>query len=146
MDQSVKFLRNYLLREVGMITLTEIVRKLEIKQRRKIKKYSYTKNKLDKQEIDDNFICMLQNLTIEELIALKLESIAVITNNKFYFPVTKVLHRIIYRAILLFVLSVTDSESDMKLLLGLDQVRLDKLIRTYNITKYEAKNITREDS
>lgn len=101
------------------------------------KSYHYsTINKLKKEKkIDEVFLSRISSLTLEEVIAIKLESAARFINRKLYnFPIWKSLHNVCREAVLHFALSSTRSLSDASSFLGITQAELKE-----NIKKYEIK-------
>ena len=82
------------------------------KKRNEVKGKSYyysTINKLKKEKkIDEVFLSRISSLTLEEVIAIKLESAARYVNHKLYnFPIWKSLHYVCREAVLMFALSST---------------------------------------
>lgn len=85
----------------------------------------------------EEFEAMLSNLTLEEIIALKLEISAKMINNKLYgFDLWKSVPRIARDAVLKFVYSATQSKSDACRVLGIKPAELSKLIKIYDIENY----------
>ena len=87
------------------------------KKRNEVKGKSYyysTINKLKKEKkIDEVFLSRISSLTLEEVIALKLETAARYINHKLYnFPIWKSLHNVCREAVLHFALSSTRSLND----------------------------------
>tara|TARA_Y100001937_G_scaffold91369_1_gene123674 strand:- start:626 stop:976 length:351 start_codon:yes stop_codon:yes gene_type:complete len=100
------------------------------------KSYNYsTINKLKKEKkIDEVFLSRMSSLTLEEVIAIKLESAARYINRKLYnFPIWKSLHNVCREAVLKFALSSTRSMSDAASLLGISVLELKKNIKIYGI-------------
>jgi len=100
------------------------------------KTYNYsTINKLKKEKkIDEVFLSRISSLTLEEVIAIKLESAARYVNRKLYnFPIWKSLHNICREAVLHFALSSTRSITDAASLLGITTSELKKNIKIYEI-------------
>ncbi len=109
------------------------------KKRNEVKGKSYhysTINKLKREKkIDDVFLSRINNLTLEELIAIKLEAAARFVNNKLYnFPIWKSLHYICREAVLMFALSSTRSLNDAASFLGISQSEFKENIKKYNIS------------
>jgi hypothetical protein len=101
------------------------------------KSYHYSMiNKLKKEKkIDEVFLSRISSLTLEEVIAIKLESAARYVNRKLYnFPIWKSLHNICRESVLHFALSSTRSLNDAASFLGITQSELKE-----NIKKYEIK-------
>lgn len=81
---------------------------------------------------------MLNNISLEELIALKLESSSKLIKNKRYFcfPIYRTLDHIVKDAIIKFALSSTRSILDASMFLGITNRTLFKVIKQYNIDQY----------
>ena len=129
-----------------MDTLRDYERKLEKKNDRKIKQFSITKSKLDEDHIDHDFISKIQRLSLEEMIALKLESMGSLTNGKLYFPINRLLFIAIQRTIVLFALSLTTNMTDAATLLGITKLEIERLIKKYGIEYEEREEFKRQNS
>ena len=106
------------------------------------KNYKYSlRNKLKREKkITDDFEVMLFSLTLEELIALKLELAASHINNKLYnFPVYRSMKYIVKEACLHFALSSTRTFDDAASFLGMRPGELRKEIQKYKIDLSEMK-------
>ena len=98
--------------------------------------YTYSlRNKLRREKkTSDDFEAMIHNLSLEELIGLKLELAASHINNKLYnFPVYKSLRYIVKEACLHFALSSTRTFGDAAAFLGLRESQLNNEVRKFNI-------------
>ena len=98
--------------------------------------YKYSlRNKLHREKrTTDDFEAMLHNLSLEEIIGLKLELAASHINNKLYnFPVYRSLRYIVKEACLHFALSSTRTFGDAASFLGLREGDLRKEIAKFNI-------------
>ena len=98
--------------------------------------YTYSlRNKLRREKkTSDDFEAMIHNLSLEELIGLKLELAASHINNKLYnFPVYKSLRYIVKEACLHFALSSTRTFGDAAAFLGLRESQLNQEVRKFNI-------------
>ena len=109
------------------------------KKRNEVKGKSYyysTINRLKKEKrIDEVFLSRINQLTLEELIAIKLESAARFVNNKLYgFPIWKSLHYVCREAALLFALSSTRSLNDAASFLGITSQDMQENIKKFNIS------------
>ena len=109
------------------------------KKRNEVKGKSYyysTINRLQKEKkIDEVFLSRINQLTLEELIAIKLESAARFINHKLYgFPIWKSLHNICRESVLMFALSSTRSYNDAASFLGISQSEFKENIKKYNIS------------
>ncbi len=100
----------------------------------KYSKYSI-RNKLTKEKkINSDFEVLLNNLTLEEIIALKLELSSLYINNKLYnFPLYKSIKYIIKESLLIFALSATRTTRDASNLLGIRERDIYVEIKKFNI-------------
>jgi len=88
------------------------------------------------RRINDEFLNLLSSLSIEEIIALKLETSARLTKHKLYnFPLWKAMPSICRDAVLRFVLSACESKRDGARMLGIDIREFNSLLRKYNTEK-----------
>lgn len=93
---------------------------------------------------NDDFEVMLNNLTLEEVIALKLELAGRILKNKPYgLQIWKFLPYMIKDAVLKYALCASKSQLDAADFLGLPPKRLRKLIQDFKITDFfeEKENV-----
>tara|TARA_R110002020_G_scaffold318357_1_gene534006 strand:+ start:772 stop:1107 length:336 start_codon:yes stop_codon:yes gene_type:complete len=92
-------------------------------------------NKLkDDGIITDSLIVAISSLTIEDLIAIKLESSANHINNRLYgFDIWNNLGYIIKESVLKFAISTTKSKKDAARFLGLTYSNFKKACNTYKI-------------
>ena len=109
------------------------------KKRNEVKGKSYyysTINKLKKEKkIDEVFLSRISSLTLEEVIAIKLESAARFVNHKLYnFPIWKSLHNVCREAVLHFALSSTRSLNDASSFLGITVTELKDNLKKYAIS------------
>ena len=89
---------------------------------------------IKKRKIDKNFFDKLNLLTIEELIALKLDSASLSLKGKLInFPLINFISDIAKEACLKYSLSSTDSKKDAAMILGITKTELNRLIKLYNI-------------
>jgi phosphoribosylaminoimidazole carboxylase (NCAIR synthetase) len=106
------------------------------KKSNKFKNYSFISLMRKRRKIDDDFLNRLSSLTLEEVIALKLELSIKSTKNKFYnFPLWRALPSICKDAILRFTLSACQSKRDGARMLGVDIREFDKLLKRYDTEK-----------
>ena len=108
------------------------------KKRNEVKGKSYyysTINKLKKEKkIDEVFLSRISSLTLEEVIAIKLETAARYVNHKLYnFPIWKSLHYVCREAVLMFALSSRRSLNDAASFLGISQNEFKENIKKYQI-------------
>ena len=77
---------------------------------------------------------LIGSLTLEDLIALKLEIAAKAVNGKFFgFPIMKVSKQLIKEAMIKFALSSTSSHKKAAFALGISLAELKRYIRKYEI-------------
>lgn len=112
------------------------------KKRSRFKKkdqYYYSiANKLKKEKkINEEFEVMLNTLTLEDVIGLKLELAAKTVNYDLYgINIWQTLPDIVKSAVLNFVYSAGRTKSEMAFFLGLDLSRFKKLLKKYEVTNY----------
>ena len=88
-------------------------------------------------KITPEFEVMLSGLTLEELIALKLETASKLVKGKLYgIPIWKSIDVIIKDAILKFAISVCHSKVDASRFLGISKVDFEKTYKRYNLNSY----------
>jgi len=103
------------------------------KNTNKFKNYSFTSLMKKERRVNEDFLNTLTTLSLEEIIALKLEMSARLTKHKLYnFPLWKAMPSICRDAILRFVLSACESKRDGARMLGIDIREFNKLIKKYN--------------
>ncbi len=90
-----------------------------------------------KNLIDDSLLVCINSLTLEDLIAIKLELSANHINNRPYgFDIWRKSSYIIKEALLKFALSTTNSKKDAARFLGLTYSEFKKAIKQYKVTKF----------
>tara|TARA_A100001515_G_scaffold129881_2_gene116816 strand:- start:287 stop:661 length:375 start_codon:yes stop_codon:yes gene_type:complete len=101
------------------------------------KEYSVS-NKLKKQnKITDEFEIMLSGLTIEEVIALRLELASRSVGYMMYgIPLWGALNNITKDAVLKYVVSASRSRKEAARVLGVDRIRLHKLYEKFDLYNY----------
>lgn len=96
--------------------------------------FDYKKKLLEEKKINKDFINRIKLLTLEELVYLKLDSIASSLNGKLLgFPVMKMLPDICKEAFVLFALSSTKNKKDACAMLKTDKVGLISYMKRYKI-------------
>ena len=97
--------------------------------------YYSTINKLRKEKrIDDKFEVMLSSLSLEEIIAVKLELSSKYLNNRMYnFPIWKSIEAICREAVVKFALSACRSKLDAASFLGLSLGELNLNLKKMKI-------------
>ena len=103
----------------------------------KNKNYSISKKLRKERKSNEEFVIMLANLTLEELIALKLElSTKSISNRMYGFPIWHSLHNIVQDAVFKYAYSATRTKSEAMRFLGLQENWFHKLQKKYGIDDY----------
>jgi hypothetical protein len=106
----------------------------------KYNKYSISKVLREEKRSNEYFEILLNNLTLEELIALKLElGYKAIGFPLFGFPVWKSTNYIVKEALLKYAIIATDTKMDAIRLLGIDPKRFFKLLKKYKVDAYYTK-------
>ena len=97
--------------------------------------YSF-RNKLKKEKkLNDSFETILNSLTLEELISLKLELSSSYINNRLYnIPIYYNLIYIIKEACLKYALSACRTKGDAARLLGLTEANFQTELKKFNIS------------
>ena len=91
----------------------------------------------DQNKINDSVLVCINNLTLEDLIAVKFELSAKHINNRPYgFDIWRKSGYIIKEALLKFALSTTNSKKDAARFLGLTYSDFKKAIRKYKVTNF----------
>jgi len=89
--------------------------------------------------LPDDLLVNINKLTIEDLIALKLELSANNINNRLYgFNFWKQTDNIVKEALLKFAVSTTNSKKDAARFLGLTSAEFRRVYKKYNIEEYFA--------
>ena len=111
------------------------------KKKRKIQgkreHYSLSKKLKRDGKISEQFEIMLNSLTMEELMGLKLElAIKAAGVPLFGIPIFKSLKDVAKSALLMYAASATRSDREAAALLGIDRMEYKRSIREYNIINY----------
>ena len=86
----------------------------------------------DQNKLNDSLLVLVSNLTLEDLIAIKLELSCDLINNRLYgFDIWRN-----QEAILKFAISTTKSKKDAARFLDLTYVEFKKLLRKYEVEDY----------
>jgi len=100
----------------------------------KYNKYSLRNKLLREKKINSDFEVILNTLTLEEIIALKLELSNLYINNKLYnFPLYKSIKYIIRESLIIFALSTTRTAKDAASVLGMRERDLYTEIKKFEI-------------
>ena len=110
------------------------------KQRRlqgKNRYYSLSKKLRREERSSDEFEVMLSQLTLEEVIGLKLELASKTLDGRLFgLPIWASLHSIVQDAVLKYTFSASRTQGEAMRFLGLKKVEMHKLLRKYNIDNY----------
>tara|TARA_R110000824_G_scaffold139366_8_gene304447 strand:- start:22544 stop:22903 length:360 start_codon:yes stop_codon:yes gene_type:complete len=104
--------------------------------------YYSISNKLKSEgKINTDFEIMLASLTLEEIIALKLELAAQAVNGKLYgFNIWKEMPNIAKDAALKYAYSATRTKNEAAALLGINKSEFRKLLKKFNIINWFTKD------
>ena len=103
----------------------------------KNKNYSISKKLRKDRKSNEEFEIMLANLTLEEVIALKLELATKSISNRMYgFPIWHSLHNIVQDAVFKYAYSATRTKREAMRFLGLQENWFHKLQKKYGIDDY----------
>ena len=113
----------------------------------KFEKYSIRKKLNLENKINSNFEVILNSLTLEEVIALKLELAASHVNHKLYgFPILRAIKYITKEACVMFALSATRTTKDAAALLGTTEKQLKDFVKQFNIKPEDCNYEPSEDT
>ena len=94
-----------------------------------------------KKKSNEEFEMMINSLSIEELISLKLELSAKFTNGKMYgYPILKSFQHVIRESLLIFAHSVCKTNKEASSFLGITTYQYKQLIRKYKIREFFKKS------
>ena len=107
------------------------------KRRSKYKHKSIINKLLYNNIINESNLTFIDSMTLEDLIAVKLELSARYINNKLYaFNLLSNTNRLVKEAIIKFAISATQSKMDAARFLGIDYEGLRKLVNEYDLQDY----------
>ncbi len=107
------------------------------KKKGKNRNYSISSVLRKRNKITDEFEIMLNTLSIEDIIALKLELAVKSSGGKLYgFPVWKAMPDIVKESVLKFALSATKTKLEAGRFLGLTEDSLNKLLYKYDVENF----------
>ena len=111
--------------------------KTKVDKKTKTKYYSIL-NKLKKEnKINKEFESIISNLTLEDIIAVKLElSTRPVKNRLYGVPIWDNLGRITQEAVLKYAVSATRTQGEAMRFLGLRHTHFNKLIKKYKIHSF----------
>jgi hypothetical protein len=99
--------------------------------------YSISKILREQKRSNDYFEVLLNNLTLEEIIALKLEltykSIGFVLHG---YPLWSSTNYIVKDALLKYAVSASKTKTEARKLLGLTNIKFFRLLKKYKINKY----------
>jgi hypothetical protein len=99
--------------------------------------YSVSKVLKKKKKITPQFEVMLNTLTLEEVLALKLELGAKASGTGVYgFSIFRSLHSIVRHAVLMFALSATRTKNEAALFLGMNRQDFFSEIKKYQVRNF----------
>ena len=115
-------------------------------QRRK--DYSLSRKLKNENKITEEFEIMMAQLSLEEVIALKLEIATKAAGGLLYgMPMWKSMPLIVKEALLKHAVSACQTNLEAASFLGIEKAHLSKLLRKFNIDKYfeENKDLTKKE-
>jgi hypothetical protein len=113
----------------------------------KFENYSIRKKLNNQNKINSNFETILNSLTLEEIIALKLELAASHVNHKLYgFPILRSLKFLVREACIMFALSTTRTPKDAAGVLGITERQLREEIDKFDINPEDCNYELPEDT
>ena len=102
--------------------------------------YSIANKLRSENKTDDKFEVMLSALTLEEIIALRLELAAKAVNYKLYGSnIWQNLPNIVQESVLKYAYSAARTKGEIASFLGINKSSLKKLLKKYDITNYFSK-------
>ena len=120
-----------------MVWKRKLYRKTPRRHDGALKEYSIS-NKLKKEKkTTDEFEIMLASLTLEEVIALRLELASRTVGHMMYgLPLWGALTNITRDAVLKYVISASRSRTEAARVLGIDRIKLHKLYKKFDLYSY----------
>ena len=92
--------------------------------------------------LQDELLVNINKLSLEDLIAIKLELSANNINNRLYgFDLWRQSNKIIKEALLKFAISTTNSKKDAARFLGLTYLEFKRVITKYNVNQFFTEDI-----
>ena len=108
-----------------------------MKERSTTKNKSITSKLLDSKLASEELLVLVNSLSLEDIIALKLELSSKILKNRFYgFDIWRNSGYIVKDALLKFAISNTSSKKDAARFLNLDYSSFSRLIKKFKVDKY----------
>jgi|TARA_R110000824_G_scaffold117940_1_gene270044 hypothetical protein len=107
--------------------------------------YSIANKLKSENKIDERFEIILSSLTLEEIIALRLELAAKSVNYKLYGTnIWQNLPNIVQESVLKYAYSAARTKGEIASFLGINKSSLKKLLKKYNISNYFTKETDEE--
>ena len=108
----------------------------------KYSNYSIIKKLKSEEKINDNTLNNINNISLEDLIAIKLELSANNINNRLYgFDIWRNTNSIVKEALLKFAISTTNSKKDAARFLGLTYSEFKKVQSKYKVEAFFSDDI-----
>jgi hypothetical protein len=102
--------------------------------REKIKKRSFISKLKNEGRINENFLNIISDLTLEELIAIKIEMASRLFRGKLYgIPIWISMPRIVKEAMLHVAINSCKTKTDMCSFLGITLDQFNEIIKDYNL-------------
>tara|TARA_R100000995_G_C3431638_1_gene98795 strand:+ start:148 stop:486 length:339 start_codon:yes stop_codon:yes gene_type:complete len=99
--------------------------------------YSISRKLKKEKKISEDFEVMLNGLTLEEVIALKLEAATKATGGKYFgFPIWHSMRDVVKDAVLKYALSACQTKAEAANFLGLSVSEFRKLEKKYKTSNY----------
>ena len=103
-----------------------------------MKDYSIINKLKDQNIINDQLLVCINRLSLEDLIAIKLELSTNLLNNRLYgLDIWNKMDSITKEALLKFSLSVTKTKADASRFLGITQQNFNRICKTYKVFENE---------
>lgn len=91
----------------------------------------------DNNLVSDDLLVLVNNLSLEDIIALKFELSSKMLKNRMYgFDIWRNSKYIVQEAMLKFAISATQSKKDAARFLGLDYTNFSKLVKKFGVEEY----------
>ena len=100
----------------------------------------------DENKVSDEFLVLLGNLSLEDIIALKFELSSKIVKNRLYgLPIWNNLVRITQEAVLKYAISATRTQGEAMRFLGLKPGNFHRLMKKYQISSFFLEENDKEE-
>ena len=102
--------------------------------RKKVKKRSFISKLKHEGRIDENFLNIVSDLSLEELIGIKIEIASRLFGGKLYgLPIWRSMPRIVKEAMLHVAIGSCKTKTDMCTFLGITQEQLNNILKDYDL-------------